>query len=511
MAVSVFNLGGTYTAPVIPIGIPVLRKLIYDYYLQNDDVSSALDIFLARTLAGGIEVSIKIEGKERKLRQSGETLDYYNNDIIPMVRNILRELIFFGYVVLVRSKSLRQPEFPVAIIPPENSVELRMTWKRDMQRIYRPFYTGLIDHNRAGKPIRDHELLILDAPLDDGRLTSRMVRLIRRLMHVQGSWTDYEQASADSSRPSYIFTPDSSISRNTAEQSGGPLGSIWFADGNVRGPLFTYEHYRRQLNRTEQMQLQDALLSAEVQNRTSSPFVSSARAAGADPSNQAEDRLSQRPWNKGFTAPIGHRLQSGIMPRGPESFMQLQEVHTRSILSSLGVPADIRSTSQRFAANVEFIMQELGDNVKDFHRRVKPLLEKAFAFVWRQLIRNKVVQKSKKQLEKGFPRPMKSPVEVVLTFNYNPSIANKQLVRLQDSTAKLSLNATTLNLTTTGLQLTKGILEINGTCPVNSDATVAAEGFEFGDGSSTTNNVTVKTFAESGLDVQSGFVVYKNV
>ncbi len=108
------------------------------------------------------------------------------------------------------------------------------------------------------------------------------------------------------------------------------------------------------------------------------------------------------------------------MPRGPESFMQLQEVHTRSILSSLGVPADIRSTSQRFAANVEFIMQELGDNVKDFHRRVKPLLEKAFAFVWRQLIRNKVVQKSKKQLEKGFPRPMKSPVEVVLTFNYNP-------------------------------------------------------------------------------------------
>lgn len=97
-----------------------------------------------------------------------------------------------------------------------------------------------------------------------------------------------------------------------------------------------------------------------------------------------------------------------------------------------------------------------------------------------------------------------------LTFSYAPPAANKNLLAMVDSTSKLHLNGVTLRATSTGLQLTKGTIVIEGECIVESAASVAAEGIEFGGGTSDTE-VIIKILPESGIEVASGYVVYNNV
>jgi len=75
----------------------------------------------------------------------------------------------------------------------------------------------------------------------------------------------------------------------------------------------------------------------------------------------------------------------------------------------------------------------------------------------------------------------------------------------------LSLYETTLYANTSGLKLTKGILYVNGLCPLLSSATNANQGIAIGDGASAANNVTLSILAESGFSIQSGFFVYNNV
>ena len=96
-----------------------------------------------------------------------------------------------------------------------------------------------------------------------------------------------------------------------------------------------------------------------------------------------------------------------------------------------------------------------------------------------------------------------------MTFSYAPSVANKNLLAMEDVSSVLHLYETSLYSTTTGLQVTKGTLVIEGTCPIISDATVEAEGIMIGDGTAQ-NDVTVKILPESGLRLDSGYFVYKN-
>jgi len=98
-----------------------------------------------------------------------------------------------------------------------------------------------------------------------------------------------------------------------------------------------------------------------------------------------------------------------------------------------------------------------------------------------------------------------------MTFSYAPTSSSNSLISLQDSTSKIHLYETDLYTTTTALQFTKGQVIIEGTCPVVSRATVAAQGIWFGDGSSSGNNVDLKILNDSGLQVNNGFVVNANV
>jgi len=104
-----------------------------------------------------------------------------------------------------------------------------------------------------------------------------------------------------------------------------------------------------------------------------------------------------------------------------------------------------------------------------------------------------------------------------MTFSYAPSTlllgssSLNSLLVLTDNTSNLHILNTTLYISTTGLQLTKGNLIVEGLCSVLSAATNSSQGIFIGDGALAANDLTTMILAESGLNVQSGFVVYQNV
>ncbi|MCX5921735.1 MAG: hypothetical protein NTX86_00160 [Candidatus Dependentiae bacterium] len=97
-----------------------------------------------------------------------------------------------------------------------------------------------------------------------------------------------------------------------------------------------------------------------------------------------------------------------------------------------------------------------------------------------------------------------------MTFSYNASVSGS-LLAMADATASLALYETTLYSTVPGLNLTKGQLVVEGSCPVMSTASSSGNGIKLGDGSSASNNLTISILEESGLNLLSGFMVYQNV
>ena len=96
-------------------------------------------------------------------------------------------------------------------------------------------------------------------------------------------------------------------------------------------------------------------------------------------------------------------------------------------------------------------------------------------------------------------------------FRYAPSTSSKTLISLVDPSASLYFKEAALSLTTTGMQLTKGNIFIEGTCPLLSDAIAQNQGLILGDGSSSANNISLKILPESGLLINSGYVVNRNI
>lgn len=97
-----------------------------------------------------------------------------------------------------------------------------------------------------------------------------------------------------------------------------------------------------------------------------------------------------------------------------------------------------------------------------------------------------------------------------MTFSY-ASRSARNLLAMEDETAMLHLYEATLYSVAPGLQLTKGTLVIEGECAIESDATMHDDGVTVGDGSSASNNVTVKILPESGPNTITGWLNYKNV
>ena len=96
-------------------------------------------------------------------------------------------------------------------------------------------------------------------------------------------------------------------------------------------------------------------------------------------------------------------------------------------------------------------------------------------------------------------------------FSYEPACNTRDLIKLEASGSKIVLDKATLHSTSTGMLMTKGVLEVNGACRVASDATCIAEGVICGDGISTENDLKIKILASSNLEITSGCMIMKNL
>ena len=96
-----------------------------------------------------------------------------------------------------------------------------------------------------------------------------------------------------------------------------------------------------------------------------------------------------------------------------------------------------------------------------------------------------------------------------MTFSYASTPGT--LIQFADSTSLMQLYETTLYSAVPGISFTKGTLALEGACPLLSAATQVSDGVQLGDGASAANNITLKIGPESGFDVSTGYLVYKNV
>jgi len=96
-----------------------------------------------------------------------------------------------------------------------------------------------------------------------------------------------------------------------------------------------------------------------------------------------------------------------------------------------------------------------------------------------------------------------------MTFSY-ATTSSRDLLQFVDETSILHLYETTLYSVIPGIQFKKGTIVVEGTCPVINNATDETDGVWLGDGTSENNSV-LKIVDESGFDVRSGYLVYKNV
>jgi len=98
-----------------------------------------------------------------------------------------------------------------------------------------------------------------------------------------------------------------------------------------------------------------------------------------------------------------------------------------------------------------------------------------------------------------------------MKFRYQPASASSNLLAMAAKSSILHLYEAELRTTTTAFQLTKGTMVFEGTCPIINTGTVESQGIMFGDGASAANDLRIKILPESGLNIQQGFLVYKNI
>ncbi len=96
-------------------------------------------------------------------------------------------------------------------------------------------------------------------------------------------------------------------------------------------------------------------------------------------------------------------------------------------------------------------------------------------------------------------------------FSYAPQSDRRDLLVFENDTAKLKLVNATLHSTETGMQLTKGFLEVRGQCNFSSDAFYENEGIILGDGTVEANDLKLDIYPESIIELTSGFIVHRNI
>lgn len=97
------------------------------------------------------------------------------------------------------------------------------------------------------------------------------------------------------------------------------------------------------------------------------------------------------------------------------------------------------------------------------------------------------------------------------TFSYAPSTNTRDRLLFQDSTAQLMLNSATFSTTTTGIDLLKGSLLVDGMSYLVPSSAVGAGAITFGNSAQSINNMNINIMPAAQLVVTAGKVENKNV
>jgi hypothetical protein len=98
-----------------------------------------------------------------------------------------------------------------------------------------------------------------------------------------------------------------------------------------------------------------------------------------------------------------------------------------------------------------------------------------------------------------------------VTFSYDPRSSSRNLLRFSDASAELVLNSATLYATTTGINLTKGYMVVDGSSFLAAEGSTAATGITFGDNATAVNNFCIELMPAASLNILRGLVSYANV
>ncbi|MCB9493382.1 MAG: hypothetical protein H6679_03845 [Epsilonproteobacteria bacterium] len=97
-----------------------------------------------------------------------------------------------------------------------------------------------------------------------------------------------------------------------------------------------------------------------------------------------------------------------------------------------------------------------------------------------------------------------------MAFSYDPCVANRDLIALDDSTATLELNNASLGSSQTGMRLTKGTVFVRGNNTIyNAGAVSLSQAISLGNGTPA-EDVTVEFAGDGVLEILSGKLVYNN-
>ncbi len=98
-----------------------------------------------------------------------------------------------------------------------------------------------------------------------------------------------------------------------------------------------------------------------------------------------------------------------------------------------------------------------------------------------------------------------------LTFRYDPSVSNQNLITFENGDSQLILDSAILATSDVGIQLTGGRLVVKGQSFLFNEGSSASEGIIFGDGVVSANNLCIEWEPAANLDVVTGFFSNANI
>lgn len=102
-------------------------------------------------------------------------------------------------------------------------------------------------------------------------------------------------------------------------------------------------------------------------------------------------------------------------------------------------------------------------------------------------------------------------VDTNVTFSYVPSIADNALLQLTADSSIFRLQSGTLATNSTGLHLTKGIVQVDGRSYLHNLGVNTSQGIIFGDSMDSNNNICLEIEPAANLEVLEGFFVNNNL